>query len=59
MEEPLDTELLLEAMQSDKKMLQGKLRFVVMHAIGKSTTQGEIDDSLVREVIETAREFSY
>lgn len=59
MEQPLSTDALLEAMQSDKKVVQGKLRFVVMHAIGESTTEGNIDQNLVREIIESSRELPF
>ncbi|MGB0371070.1 MAG: 3-dehydroquinate synthase [Opitutales bacterium] len=59
MEKPLSTDKLIDAMQSDKKVHRGKLRFVVMHAMGESTTQGDIDESLVREIIESSRELPF
>ena len=59
LEHPLDTQKLSEAMLSDKKVLRGKLRFVVMHAIGDSRTQGEIDLELVEEIFETAKKFTF
>ena len=46
-------------MLNDKKVLRGKLRFVIMHAIGDARTQGEIDLELVEDVLETAKKFTF
>ena len=59
LEHPLPTKKLLEAMLNDKKVLRGKLRFVVMHAIGDARMQGEIDLELVEDVLETAKKFTF
>jgi 3-dehydroquinate synthase len=45
---------LLELMAVDKKAAQGKLRFVVLEAIGRAALRGEVDERLVREAIVAA-----
>lgn len=46
----LDLEKLIEAMLRDKKVRQGKLRFVVMDKIGKAVTIENVDMDLVRKL---------
>lgn len=41
---------LMSAMQRDKKVRGGKLRFVVLNRLGEAATRGEIDAALVEEV---------
>jgi 3-dehydroquinate synthase len=45
---------LRELMAVDKKAAQGKLRFVVLEAIGRAALRGEVDERLVREAIVAA-----
>jgi 3-dehydroquinate synthase len=45
---------LLELMAVDKKAAQGKLRFVVLEAVGRAALRGEVDERLVREAIVAA-----
>ncbi|MEO0511203.1 MAG: 3-dehydroquinate synthase [Verrucomicrobiota bacterium] len=59
LESPLSTRALLDAMQSDKKVHRGNLRFIVMHGIGEARTHGDIDESLVVDVIESGRELPF
>jgi 3-dehydroquinate synthase len=47
----LSPERLLELMQVDKKAAAGRLRFVLLHAIGAATVRGDLDDALVRAAI--------
>lgn len=47
-------EELVAHMAVDKKAAQGKLRFVVLEAIGRARLQGEIDERTVREAIVAA-----
>ena len=47
---PLPVFSLIESMQSDKKVFQGKLRFVLMEAIGQAFVQEEVQLSQVEEV---------
>ena len=44
----------MELMASDKKAAQGKLRFVVLEAIGRAALRGGVDERLVREAIVAA-----
>lgn len=48
--EPLPLDALMSAMQRDKKVRAGKLRFVVLKRLGQAATQGDIDASLVEGV---------
>lgn len=48
--EPIAGDALLAAMASDKKVRAGKLRFVVMEAIGLTVTKGDVDIDLVKTV---------
>jgi 3-dehydroquinate synthase len=45
---------LRELMAVDKKAAQGKLRFVVLEAVGRAALRGEVDERLVREAIVAA-----
>lgn len=47
----MDAEKLLEAMQHDKKIVGGKVRFVLPRAIGDVFVTDEVDPSLVEEVL--------
>jgi 3-dehydroquinate synthase len=47
----LPAERLLELMRVDKKAAGGRLRFVLLEAIGKASVRGDIDESLVRAAI--------
>ena len=47
-------EELVALMAVDKKAAQGKLRFVVLEAIGRAALRGELDERLVREAIVAA-----
>ncbi|HET7536005.1 MAG TPA: 3-dehydroquinate synthase [Candidatus Didemnitutus sp.] len=48
--EPLSLEALMTAMQRDKKVRAGKLRFVVLKRLGEAATQGDVDAALVEQV---------
>jgi 3-dehydroquinate synthase len=47
---PLPLAALMSAMQSDKKVRAGRLRFVVLKRLGEAATQGDIDSALVEAV---------
>jgi 3-dehydroquinate synthetase len=44
----------MELMAVDKKAAQGKLRFVLLEAIGRAALRGGIDDGAVRGAIVAA-----
>jgi len=50
----LPPERLMELMAGDKKAAQGKLRFVVLEALGKAALRGGLDDARVRQAIVAA-----
>ncbi|MBT5900999.1 MAG: 3-dehydroquinate synthase [Opitutaceae bacterium] len=45
--EPIAADALLTAMASDKKVRAGKLRFVVMEAIGQTATKDDVESAMV------------
>jgi 3-dehydroquinate synthase len=47
----LDKEEVLQVMQHDKKVLQEKLRFVLLKSIGHAFVTDEVDPALVKEVL--------
>jgi len=47
----IDKEAVLQAMQHDKKVLQDKLRFVLLKSIGSALISDEVEPALVEEVI--------
>jgi 3-dehydroquinate synthase len=47
----LAPERLLELMQVDKKAAGGRMRFVLLEAIGKACLRGDVDEALVRAAI--------
>ena len=49
------TDTLYTAMFKDKKMAAGKLRFIVANKIGKASVVTDVDESMVKEVWNTAR----
>ena len=50
----VDASELLERMATDKKAAQGKLRFVVLQAVGQAALRGGIDERAVRAAIVAA-----
>ncbi len=48
--EPIAAETLLKAMASDKKVRAGKLRFVVMEAIGRTVTKDDVESAVVSKI---------
>ena len=44
----------LELMQVDKKSAGGRVRFVLLEALGRAVLRGDVDDRLVRESITAA-----
>ena len=50
----LPPERLMELMAGDKKSAQGKLRFVVLEALGKAALRGGLDDARIRQAIVAA-----
>jgi 3-dehydroquinate synthase len=47
----LDAEAFLDAMGMDKKVVDGRLRFVVLHALGKAVVSDAIDPVLLRQTL--------
>ena len=45
---------LMELMAGDKKAAQGKLRFVVLEALGRATLRGGVEEQRIREAIVAA-----
>ncbi|MCH2154473.1 MAG: 3-dehydroquinate synthase [Opitutales bacterium] len=54
LEEPLSLESLKHAMLSDKKVMRGKLKFIVMEALGRVVTRSDVDEAVVDDVLRTA-----
>ncbi len=52
----LSPERMLELMSADKKIRRGRLRLVLLRAIGRAVVTGEFDPALLRETLETGRE---
>jgi 3-dehydroquinate synthase len=50
----LASDRLMELMAGDKKAAQGKLRFVVLEALGRAVLRGGVEDRLIREAIVAA-----
>ncbi|MGD0795025.1 MAG: 3-dehydroquinate synthase [Dehalococcoidales bacterium] len=50
----LDKKKLMRAMQQDKKVRQGKVRFVLLKSIGKAFVADNIDPALIEEVLSGA-----
>ena len=48
--EPLPLDALMAAMQNDKKVRAGRLRFVVLKRLGEAATQSDVDPGLVELV---------
>ena len=48
--EPQPLAALMAAMQHDKKVRSGRLRFVVLKRLGEAATQSDIDPALVESV---------
>ena len=48
---PLDPDAVLECLQGDKKVRQGKVRFVLPTAIGRVEIRDDIDAALIRQVL--------
>lgn len=48
---PLDPEAVLACLQGDKKVRQGKVRFVLPTAIGRVEIRDDIDPELIRQVL--------
>jgi 3-dehydroquinate synthetase len=48
--EPLTVAALMEAMQHDKKVRTGRLRFVIMQRLGEAVTRSDVDATLVETV---------
>ena len=48
---PLDPEAVLACLQGDKKVRQGKVRFVLPTAIGRVEIRDDIDPALIRQVL--------
>jgi len=53
---PLEMEKIIQAMRHDKKIREGKLRFVLPRAIGNVFVTDEVNLSLVKEVLGELRE---
>ncbi|WP_372603527.1 3-dehydroquinate synthase [Actibacterium sp.] len=49
-----DADGLLDLMAQDKKVLDGKLRFILARGIGSSFVTSDVDRALVREILTTA-----
>jgi 3-dehydroquinate synthase len=51
----LNIQQVADAMQFDKKVKSGKIRFVLLDGIGKATIRDDVPVTLVREALETLR----
>jgi 3-dehydroquinate synthase len=51
----LETDRIMEAMQSDKKVAGGQLRFVLLEGIGRATLRDDVPLELVRQAVESLR----
>ncbi|MGH8704323.1 MAG: hypothetical protein ACREUO_02780, partial [Burkholderiales bacterium] len=47
----LSVERFLELMRTDKKAAAGRMRFVLLEAIGRARLRGDLDERWVREAI--------
>jgi 3-dehydroquinate synthetase len=47
----LDTARVLEAMLMDKKVVQGRLRFVLLEGVGRPVVQDDVPEELVLHVL--------
>ncbi|HVT73370.1 MAG TPA: 3-dehydroquinate synthase [Lacunisphaera sp.] len=47
---PLSSKALMEAMQHDKKARSGRLRFVVLAAVGRAATRTDVDPAMVEQI---------
>jgi len=47
----LDIEAVMEAMKHDKKVRDGRVRFVLLKSIGEAFISDDVDLNLVREVL--------
>jgi len=47
----IDKEAVMQVMQHDKKVLQGRVRFVMLKSVGNAYISDEVDSSLVEEVL--------
>ncbi|MEM1011833.1 MAG: 3-dehydroquinate synthase [Planctomycetota bacterium] len=50
----LDVDAILSAMQSDKKVRDGKIRLVLPTRLGAATVRDDVDDDLIRRVVTAA-----
>jgi len=50
---PLGTEIYLQLMGLDKKVVGGKIRFVLLKAIGQAVVSGDVPEELLRQTLET------
>ncbi len=50
---PLDPEAVLACLQGDKKVREGKVRFVLPTGVGSVTLRDDVEAALIREVLET------
>ena len=48
---PLDVEAALQTLQSDKKVNQGQLRFVLPTGIGHVVIRNDVDPALIRQLL--------
>ena len=53
LKEPLPVEDLMEAMQSDKKVMNGKVRFVLLKKIGSSFLTEDVEGHQVKKVLQS------
>jgi 3-dehydroquinate synthase len=51
----LSSERMIELMAVDKKIKDGKLRLVLLNAIGKAELDGDFDPSALKETLEECR----
>jgi 3-dehydroquinate synthase len=51
----LDTDRVVEAMHSDKKVVGGRVRFVLLEGIGRATLRDDVPSEMVRQAIESLR----
>jgi len=51
----LETDRIMETMQSDKKIAGGQVRFVLLDGIGRATLRDDVPPELVRQAVESLR----
>jgi 3-dehydroquinate synthase len=51
----LDTDLVMQAMQHDKKVLAGRIRLILLKDIGRAVMRDDVPAALIRDAVESLR----